>query len=280
MSYLTSAGEFGLDVLSRVFREIISHGPLVLTYHGVGADDHSITVEEDVFKDHLHLLEQSQFDVMTLSEYFDRGMPTETVVLSFDDGTVGQYANGARLLESFGYEGVFFLIVDKIGTEGYVTWEEAEDLAAHHEVGAHTWNHPDLGPLNDRDELIHEVVDAKTELENHLTGNIDHFAFPFGKGTNINRNVVELAREHYTSICSTTGCLPDLIHPTRPCLVERIPVNDLSATDFGRLLNGRAFLKLALRDGLIDASGRKELFDAVAPHGLSRTTALLSAFQR
>lgn len=280
MNYFTLAGELGLDVLSRIFQATIPHGPLVLTYHGIGADDHSITVEEDVFKDHLRLLEQSRFDVMTLSEYFDRGMPTETVVLSFDDGTVGQYANGARLLESFGYEGVFFLIVDKIGTEGYVTWEEAEDLAAQHEVGAHTWTHPDLGPVNERDELIHEVVDVKIELENRLAGNVDHFAFPFGKGANINRDVVKLAGEHYNSICSTTGCLPNLIHPTRPCLVERIPVNDLSVTDFEQLLNGRAFLKLALRDGLIDASGRKELFDSVAPHGLSRTTALLSAFQR
>lgn len=62
-----------------------------------------------------------------------------------------------------------------------LSWEELKQLSSEPlaNIGAHTVNHLSLANLSLEDS-IKEIVDSKTELEQMLQRDIDHFAYPYG----------------------------------------------------------------------------------------------------
>lgn len=90
---------------------------------------------------------------------------------TFDDGVHSQLEYAAPMLEADGFRGTFFVIPSRIpDTEaereaqhmiswGSISWERLRGLAAKgHEIGNHTWTHPNLKALTEaqvRDEIGH-----------------------------------------------------------------------------------------------------------------------------
>src|SRR5262249_898815 len=70
-----------------------------------------------------------------------------------------------------------------------------ELLAAGVEIGAHTRTHPNLGRIDDPDQLYDEVVTARDELEAALECHIRYFAFPFGQYRNLNTAALRIAAD-------------------------------------------------------------------------------------
>jgi hypothetical protein len=72
--------------------------------------------------------------------------------IDFDDGSVGQYELAFPILERHGLKACFNVITGNLGTEGYMSWAQVEDLFAHgHQIGGHGVRH--LTP--------HTAADAK-----------------------------------------------------------------------------------------------------------------------
>ncbi|MGE5134281.1 MAG: polysaccharide deacetylase family protein [Gemmatimonadota bacterium] len=66
------------------------------------------------------------------------------VSLTFDDGDADQLT-GARILQSHGLRGTFYIITGAVGTPGYLTLADLHRLAAGgQEIGGHTVSHLDL----------------------------------------------------------------------------------------------------------------------------------------
>ncbi len=100
------------------------------------------------------------------------------VSLTFDDG-LETHVRAAEILDAHGMRGTFYVILSRLGGEGYLTVNDLERLADHgHEIGAHTFTHRRLTELP-RDEAERELCDARVALR-ELGFGAESFAYPFG----------------------------------------------------------------------------------------------------
>ncbi len=93
-----------------------------------------------------------------------------------------------EIFNRYGIKGTFHLSSGFLGQEAswieieenyYVTADEITDLYAGHEIASHTINHPHLETLSEED-VRHEVLGDKLELERLTGGVVTSLAYPFG----------------------------------------------------------------------------------------------------
>jgi peptidoglycan/xylan/chitin deacetylase (PgdA/CDA1 family) len=121
-----------------------------LTYHDVGPADQlehigrpgplsgRYKLDLDAFEKHLHAIAAVGVEVGLLTN----GTAEPQAALTFDDG--GSRAPLiAERLEARGWRGHFFVTTSAMGTPGFMTAEEIEELARRgHVVGSHSHTHP------------------------------------------------------------------------------------------------------------------------------------------
>jgi len=239
----------GISLCSPMVSSLLQKGPIVLNYHSVGKSEESYSISRSKFKNHVQIVYDSDRSVYTLSELVSRGFPQDGVVFTFDDGDETHFSRSIPILESMGFEGVFFLTTDWINEPEYISWDEVNRLGRKHEIGTHTHTHPDLSNISS-ERLEKEIIKPKFELEDQASCPVRHFAYPYGQTRHITPKVVETAREEYETISSTTGRIPgQIFQPSNenPILIERVRADDLSPEDlqniFARKNQGVRFAK-------------------------------------
>ena len=159
----------------------------ILMYHSVG----SSTIEEvgaglycvsvEKFREQMEYLALS-FQLSALSQ----------IIVTFDDGLVDNYTNAYPVLKQFGLKGYFFILVGKIGSAGYMNWEQIRKLKeAGMIIGSHGMTHRILEGLSDED-LDYELRESKEILEEELKAKVEHLSIPRGF---TNKNVIEKAKK-------------------------------------------------------------------------------------
>lgn len=128
------------------------------------------------------VLAQSGYPIEML---FPQGK-TKALILSYDDGRT-EDRQLVKLMNKYGLKGTFHLNSNKLGTNGYLTKAEIQQLFAGHEVSVHSANHPGLTTLSKID-VVYEVVEDRKELERLMGYPVRGMAYPFG---NTNEFVVE-----------------------------------------------------------------------------------------
>lgn len=116
--------------------------------------------------------------------------PGQTVVsLTFDDGFSGQ-APAAQILSAAGLKGTFYLNSGLLDEAGSLTLRQAKDVAlAGHEIGGHTFSHPDIDTLS-LDEAKREICLDRENLLS-LGFQVTNFAYPFASGAAVTSLVPE-----------------------------------------------------------------------------------------
>jgi peptidoglycan/xylan/chitin deacetylase (PgdA/CDA1 family) len=217
----------------------------VLFYHRV-ADEAATdwTIGNDVFIEQVSWLRR-HFELISMEEVQrrlragDNARPA--VHITFDDG----YADNCRTA-------IPWLVKERIPCTYFVTLRNIienrpfkHDLnlglhlapnsldevramaAAGIEIGAHTYDHPDLGQITDPVRLRREIVTTRQELGALIGRQIRYFAFPFGKHANLNCRAFEMAAQcGYEGVCSSYGGYN--FPGDDPFHIQRIPtVNEL-----------------------------------------------------
>lgn len=144
--------------------------------------------------------------------------------ISFDDGYQNVLDNAVPILEECGFLATNYFVARQLG--GSNIWDHPEGvppsplmdavgmrewMAAGHEVGSHTLNHPALTRLSP-ELAINEIRDSKDALE-QLTGSpVQAFCYPYGKYSKAIAEHVQAAG--YTSATTTMRGLvrPDDSH--------------------------------------------------------------------
>jgi peptidoglycan/xylan/chitin deacetylase (PgdA/CDA1 family) len=101
---------------------------------------------------------------------------TSAFTFSFDDGVMSHYDNVRPILNSFGFNGTFFLVSslltdDLPGIQRYGTWNQFRTMALEgHEMGSHTVTHHDLTTLPLGDSLtpltlVYELSQSMDTIE-------------------------------------------------------------------------------------------------------------------
>lgn len=151
----------------------------VLVYHRVGVSSGmTLGVAAESLKDQITRLKDSGHTFAVASRAKD--CDDTCVVITFDDGYRDVYEQAFPVLKELGVPATFFVITEKIGKEGFVTWEELKEMQdAGWEINSHTANHARLIDLPP-DALKAELEKSQQSIKEHLGTESPCVAYPFG----------------------------------------------------------------------------------------------------
>jgi len=146
----------------------------ILMYHYLGeppvAEDAPYYVSERNFERQMRLLARQGFTSVSLADVLhhlhgERELPAPPVVITFDDGHRSFCSIGSPILEHHGMTATMFVITSRVGTAGYLTWEEITAL----DQRGHSFQKADLprSPPNPADCL---AVSAHDRHRNRAAG--------------------------------------------------------------------------------------------------------------
>jgi peptidoglycan/xylan/chitin deacetylase (PgdA/CDA1 family) len=143
---------------------------LILTFHGLGERTPKGATE-------------AERKVWVPVEWFEaivRALPGHGVTLAFDDGNASDAELALSVLTRLGRRARFFVLAERVGTPGYLTAGQLDDLhAAGMSIGSHGLAHRDWRALSDG-ELETELVGSRRALADLLGTEVEEAACPFG----------------------------------------------------------------------------------------------------
>lgn len=159
----------------------------ILMYHVIGDPAGEVAYPDlflsvDDFQEQVDWLEENSFTPVTLIQvqdaWYDGGtLPKKPIVLSFDDGYLGQYLDAMPILKKKGWAGQLNL---KAEGSDLSSKQVKKMIRAGWEIASHTITHPDL-PSISPEQLRTELVDSKKMLERDLGVQIENFCYPAGQ---------------------------------------------------------------------------------------------------
>lgn len=208
--------------LARIFasrwqRRECARGFPIFLYHLIGAPlrgtpDRFLYVSPRRFEEHLATLRAAGFASPSLADAISSTAGPRCVI-SFDDGCRNVFDHAPEILARHGFRAIQFLVAGLLG--GHTEWDAASGhaaepladaaqirdwLAAGHEIGSHTMTHPILtqvAPALAREEL----TASRKRLEDTFGCEVLHFAYPYGQGNEVVRDLV--AEAGYATACTT-----------------------------------------------------------------------------
>ena len=148
----------------------------------------SLTVKNTLFQQQLEYLQQHDYHTITFNQLFDAlyfggPLPVHPIILTFDDGYKDVFAFAYPLLKEYGFTGTFNIISGRVGTPGYLSWDDIWGmLAGGMEVASHTVHHYSMGPLvaYAPAEAQYELQGSQATLQKQLGITIQQFCYPSG----------------------------------------------------------------------------------------------------
>ena len=141
----------------------------------------------EVFDAQMQYLAEAGYHVIPFRLFEDHllknaPLPSNPIVLTFDDGWSDQFTYAFPILEKYHYTATFFIFTNPIGHHGFLTWEDLQKLlAAGMTIGSHTLSHPFLTKITNPAILWNEIDGSKQILEKKLGITVREFAYPFGQ---------------------------------------------------------------------------------------------------
>jgi peptidoglycan/xylan/chitin deacetylase (PgdA/CDA1 family) len=201
----------------RPFQKIFQTGNPILTYHKLGPRPDRVRlkglyVNQPLFQRQLKELRETGYTNGSLEEA-PGPVARDRIVITFDDGYVNVLRHGLAPLAENGFRAVQFIVANLLGKTN--EWDIAlgevpepmmdasqvrEWLAAGHDIGSHTLNHPHLTRIS-RSEAAEEITSSRKKLEDLFGRPVLHFCYPYGDW---NETIHDFVREAgYRTACTT-----------------------------------------------------------------------------
>lgn len=183
----------------------------------------NLSVSPEKFEEHLTWLKDNGYQTV-FPNFFKNPEPLsfKPIILTFDDGYQDAYDNAFPLLQKYQMAGMFYLIIDKIGTPGYSTWDEIIKMQkAGMDFGSHTLTHPNLRNLTITN-MKREIEGSKEILGQKIGQEITDFCYPSGKYDN--EVLKELQMDNYQTAVTTNSGISSL--KDNPFLLKRLRITD------------------------------------------------------
>jgi peptidoglycan/xylan/chitin deacetylase (PgdA/CDA1 family) len=200
-------------------------GVPILMYHEIARASQTssrLAVSPEAFAEQMAYLHDAGFETVTAGRLAEimagpaRRVPDRLVVLTFDDGFEDFHRQAMPVLDAYGYTATVFVTTGWVQDAGphaagrrpgrMLSWSQiAEAAQAGLEVGAHSWQHPQLDQLRGS-VLREELYASKTHLEDRLGGSVPGLAYPFGYSSARVRRVARAAGYGYA--CAVSNAMP------------------------------------------------------------------------
>jgi peptidoglycan/xylan/chitin deacetylase (PgdA/CDA1 family) len=164
----------------------------VLMYHALDDRRSVVAVSEATFEWQMQWLHEHGIRGISagtiLQHLLNREpLPERCVGITFDDGFESVYSRAFPILRRYGFSATVFLVTDYCGGQNdwpaqpasiqrmsLLTWTQVKEIAAH------TLGHPRLDQLAP-DNLAHELIQSKAQIEEQVGHSIEMFAYPYGR---------------------------------------------------------------------------------------------------
>ena len=202
-----------LDLSERVKRDFSNM--TVLLYHEVtdfperakqvrkiGPTD-SLTTRQ--FEEQMVLLSERPYTRVVAGDDIFGGAENNSkkIVLTFDDGLIGNYLFAFNILKKYGFKAIFFATVNSISRNRYMSWEQLSVLHKDgHLIQSHTMTHPMLGECDEK-RITYEVEASKKIIEDKIGGPVKYLSLPFGS---LNERVTKIAKDTGYKAIFTSSC--------------------------------------------------------------------------
>lgn len=184
----------------------------VLVYHifqpiEVAPDQVSYAISTRLFDaqlDHLRARGWQSITAADLARLLETGgrPGLRTFVITIDDGLSDTLGQALPILRRHSYVATSFVVAGRMGTPGYLTWDEVRGLRdARIEIGNHTWGHLRMEDLA-ADEQAAAVRDAQRVIEAELGSAPRTFAYP---GGSVNEGAIAAVRDAGLQAAFTTS---------------------------------------------------------------------------
>lgn len=219
----------------------------ILGYHRIGPlrADHVPTVTEETFAGQLNFIARRGYRVLSCDEIADlikggRPFPKKATAITFDDGYEDNWTLAWPILKRYGFSATVFVIPNELGTEGFMTWEQAQMfLKDGGSIGSHTMTHAYI-PETAEEKLSYEIIQSKQVLESKLASPIRHLSYPIG---GFSTQAQQLAQQAGYDVAYTTN---RAVHKKR---FDRYAIRRIKMTE-----KDRGFLRLTVKlSGYYDA---------------------------
>ena len=236
----------------------------ILMYHEIspaGETDSCLAVSPGAFAGQLAYLHEAGFQTVTAGRLAEvlagspGGLPDRAIVITFDDGFEDFHRRALPLLDQYGYTATVFVTTGWVQDAGphaagqrpgrMLSWSQVAEVAqAGMEVGAHSWQHPQLDQLPGA-ALREELYASKAQLEDRLGRPVPGLAYPFGYSSTRVRRIAREAGHHYG--CAVSNAL---LNPAADLLaLPRLTVRrSTSPQVFRQISQGSNVSWLYLRD--------------------------------
>jgi len=147
-----------------------------------------LSVNPENFRQQLEWLKANDYHTISMDQFIGalkRGeeLPSNPVLLTFDDGYTDAYTQAFPLLKEYSFVGTFFIVTDWIDQHrgGYLTWDQVEEMArAGMSIQSHSRQHLDV---RDRDDawFTYQIAATYDTLEAHFGKQYRVFCYPSGQ---------------------------------------------------------------------------------------------------
>jgi len=188
-------------------------------------------VRVESFRHQLDLLRKNEWETVVPDQLGTIGIG-EKVILTFDDGHKSDLL-AAEMMESCGYRGVFYVPVEHLDRESFLSRNDVKRLSAQgFRIGSHGLTHQ---PLTNHSEarLWDELYRSRLVLEDLIGREVRDLAVPFGRYTA--RILATVRAAGYERIMTSDI---GLAQPSKSVVLPRLPITALTTDkDFERLLS-------------------------------------------
>jgi len=146
------------------------------------------------FEEQMALLSEiANTRVVTADDIFNKAEDdAKKIVLTFDDGFIGNYLFAFDILERYGFKATFFITVDDVSKDRYMSWEQIAALhKSGHLIQSHTMTHPMLGECEES-EITYELETSKRIIEDKIGSPVKYLSLPYGS---LNERVIAIAKQ-------------------------------------------------------------------------------------
>lgn len=162
----------------------------VLMYHSIdpGKEGSSIDVSPEIFAKQMEFLYRNHYNVVSPDKVIaymkkEEKMPPKTAAITVDDGYYNFYEYAYPVLKKYKLPAAIFVTTDRIGTPGYLGWNELREISASGlvTIGSHTKSHVWVPEISVNDERLHEeLAVSKDILERALGKKVYYLCYPNG----------------------------------------------------------------------------------------------------